>query len=73
MSTVQVILQDNHTQGHSLLGLLVQLIPVLLQNVLRVMMGGQETDIVNLGPATLLEAQKMGLAPKDGLESLKSS
>lgn len=57
---------------HLLFGLLVQLAPVLLHDMLGVMVGGQEADIVDLGPATLLRAQEMRLAPKDRLESLKS-
>jgi hypothetical protein len=56
-----------------LFGLLVQLTPVFVQDMLWVMMGGQEAYIMDLGPAALLRAQEMRLASKKGLESLQSS
>jgi hypothetical protein len=38
-----------------------------------VMVGSQESHIVDLGPAALLNAQEMGVTPQEALESLKSS
>lgn len=38
-----------------------------------VMVGSQESHIVDLGPAALLIAQKKGITPHEGLESLESS
>lgn len=55
------------------MGFLVQLTLVLFQDMLGVMVGSQESHIVDLGPAALLIAQEMGVTPQEALESPKSS
>ena len=42
-----------------LFGLLVQLGPVFVEDMFRVMVGGEEAHIMNLRPAALLAAQEM--------------
>lgn len=66
-------LETNDSLSDLLLSLLVQLTPIFVQDMLGVMMGGQEAHIVDLGPSALLGPQGMRLAPKDGLESLQST
>lgn len=56
----------------SLLGLLIQLGPVFLQDMVGVVVRGEEAHIVDLGPALLLLAQYMGVPPKERMESLGS-
>jgi hypothetical protein len=68
----KIFLRDYHVLDHLLSGLLVQLTPVLVQDMLWVVVGSQEADIVDLGPATLLRAQEVRLATKNGLEALES-
>lgn len=57
---------------NSLLGLLVQLGPVFVQDIVGVVVRGEEAHVVDLRPAPLLVAQEMGFAPEDRLESVDS-
>jgi hypothetical protein len=57
---------------NSLSGLLVQLGPIPVQDVVGVMVRGEVANIVDLSPATLLEPQRTTLTPNDGAQSLES-
>jgi hypothetical protein len=52
-----------------LLGLLVQLGPVLVQDIFGIMVRGEEADVVDLSPSALLVAQQMSAATERRLET----
>jgi hypothetical protein len=52
-----------------LLGLLVQLGAILVMDIFGIVVRGEEADVVDLSPSTLLVAQQMSAATESGLET----
>jgi hypothetical protein len=52
-----------------LLGLLVQLGPVLVQDIFGIVVRGEEANVVDLSPPSLLVAQQMSAATESRLET----
>ena len=53
---------NHQRKKYVLLGLLGELFPVPIQHMAGIRMGGEETNIVDLGPSFLLRSQKQGPA-----------